>query len=117
MDCRNNYKLLNFYIDQTLDKVKTKQVEEHLKYCSVCQEEYLKLKKVVSALNSISPQPAPANFTQNLMAKISQEEIQIQPSWIDRLKKTNFFSAAFFPSGRCSSRSSTSHVFCLYFYL
>jgi len=38
-------------------------------------------------LNSLSSQPAPADFTQNLMTKISQEEIQIQTSWIDNLKK------------------------------
>jgi hypothetical protein len=38
-------------------------------------------------LNSLSFQPAPADFTQNLMTKISQEEIQIQTSWIDHIKK------------------------------
>ena len=87
MNCNKIIKLLNPYVDQVLDVESTQTVEEHLKSCSACREEYLKLKQVVSALNSISPQPAPADFTQNLMAKISQEEIQIQPSWIDRLKK------------------------------
>ena len=87
MNCQKIIKLLNPYIDQVLDAEFTQTVEEHLKSCPTCREEYLKLKQVVSALNSISPQPAPANFTQNLMAKISQEEIQIQSSWIDRLKK------------------------------
>ena len=87
MNCNKIIKLLNPYIDQALDAESTQTVEEHLKSCPTCREEYLKLKQVVSALNSISPQPAPANFTQNLMAKISQEEIQIQSSWIDRLKK------------------------------
>jgi len=87
MDCQKIKKLLNLYIDQALDAESTQTVEEHLKSCPTCREEYLKLKQVVSALNSISPQPAPADFTQNLMAKISQEEIQIQSSWIDRLKK------------------------------
>ena len=87
MNCNKIIKLLNPYIDQALDAESTQTVEEHLKSCPTCREEYLKLKQVVSALNSISPQPAPADFTQNLMAKISQEEIQIQSSWIDRLKK------------------------------
>jgi len=87
MNCNKIIKLLNLYIDQALNAESTQTVEEHLKSCPSCREEYLKLKQVVSALNSILPQPAPADFTQNLMAKISQEEIQIQSSWIDRLKK------------------------------
>ena len=87
MNCQKIKKLLNPYIDQVLDAESTQTVEEHLKSCSACHEEYLKLKQVVSTLNSISPQPAPADFTQNIMAKISQEEIQIQSSWIDHLKR------------------------------
>jgi len=87
MNCKKIKKLINLYIDKTLDADTAQQVEEHLKTCSACREEYLKLKQVVSALNSISPQPAPADFTQSIMAKISQKEIQIQTSWMDHLKK------------------------------
>jgi len=87
MNCDKIIKLLNAYIDQELDAESTQTVKEHLKSCSSCREEYLKLKQVVSILNSISPQLAPETFTQNIMAKISQEEIQIQSSWIDRIKK------------------------------
>jgi len=90
MNCKKIKKLLNPYIDKTLDTATAQQVDGHLKSCSVCREEHLKLKKIVSALNSISTQPAPAappDFTENLMAKISQKEIQIRSSWMDRLKK------------------------------
>jgi len=97
MNCPKNKKLLNFYLDQTLDRDTTKQVEEHLKSCSTCQEEYLKLKKIVSALSSISPQIAPAELTKNIMAKISQEEIQIQSSWIDQLKRRVSIPSLSFP--------------------
>jgi hypothetical protein len=97
MNCPKNKKLLNFYLDQTLDRDTTKQVEEHLKSCSTCQEEYLKLKKIVSALNSISPQIAPVELTKNIMAKISQEEIQIQSSWIDQLKRQISVPSLSFP--------------------
>jgi hypothetical protein len=97
MNCPKNKKLLNFYLDQTLDRDITKQVEEHLKSCSTCQEEYLKLKKVVSALNSISPQIAPVELTKNIMAKILQEEIQIQSSWIDQLKRRVSIPSLSFP--------------------
>jgi len=90
MNCKKTKKLLNPYIDKTLNTATAQQVDGHLKSCSVCREEHLKLKKIVSALNSISTQSAPAappNFTENLMAKISREEIQIQSTWMDRLKK------------------------------
>ena len=87
MNCKNIKKLLNPYIDQVLDAESTQQVEEHLKSCPACREEYSKLKQVVSAVNSLSLKPAPENLTENIMAKISQKEIQIQSSWMDHIKK------------------------------
>ena len=90
MNCQKIIKLLNPYIDRVLDAGTAQQVDEHLISCPACREEYLKLKQFVSAVNFLSPQPAPTNFTQNLMAKISQEEIPIQSSWMDRIKKRIF---------------------------
>ncbi len=87
MNCQKIKKLINPYIDQILDAESTQQVEEHLRSCSVCREEYLKLKQVIFSLNSLSPQATPENLTENIMAKISQKEIQIQTSWMDLLKK------------------------------
>ena len=87
MTCQKIKKLLNPYIDKRLDVATAQQVDEHLKSCPSCNKEYRSLKKVITSLNSLSTQPAPTNFTQNLMAKISREEIQIQSSWIDRFKK------------------------------
>jgi hypothetical protein len=86
MNCQKIKKLLNPYIDQILDVESTQQVNEHLKYCPACREEYSKLKQVIFSLNSLSPQPVPENLTENIMAKISQKEIQIQTSWMDLLK-------------------------------
>ena len=97
MNCPKNKKLLNLYLDQTLDRDTTKQVEEHLKSCSTCQEEYLKLKQVISTLNSISPQIAPVELTTKIMAKISQEEIQIQSSWMDKLRRRISIPSLSFP--------------------
>jgi len=87
MNCQRIIKLLNPYIDKTLDADTTKQVDKHLKSCSTCNKEYQRLKEIITSLNSLSPQPAPKTFTQNIMAKISQEEFQIQSSWMDRIKK------------------------------
>ena len=87
MNCQKIKKLLNTYIDQALDADTAQQVEEHLKSCSTCNKEYQSLKEIITFLNSLSTQPAPADFTQSIMAKISQKEMQIQTSWIDRIKR------------------------------
>jgi hypothetical protein len=87
MNCQKIKKLLNPYIDKALDADMARQVDEHLKSCPVCNKEYQRLNKIITSLNSLSYQPAPDNFTQNLMAKISREEVQIQSSWTDQLKK------------------------------
>ena len=87
MNCQKIIKLLNPYIDKTLDADMSKQVDEHLKFCPICNKEYQSLKEIIASLNSLSPQPVPENLTENIMAKISQKEIQIQTSWMDLLKK------------------------------
>ena len=87
MNCQKIKKLLNPYIDKTLDTDMTKQIDEHLKSCPTCNKEYQSLKEIVASLNSLSTQSAPEDFTRSIMAKISQKEIQIRSSWMDRLKK------------------------------
>jgi hypothetical protein len=84
MKCLEIKSLIHLYIDQALPRDTSKEVEEHLKTCSICQEEQKSWEKVFSSLNSIKPIPVPGNLTQNIMAKVSKEEIQ--PSWIDYLK-------------------------------
>jgi len=98
MNCHKIKKLINPYIDQALDQETTQQVDEHLISCPACREEYLKLKQVVSAVNSLSPQAAPENLTENIMAKISQKEIQIQSSWMDFLRERISIPSLSFPS-------------------
>jgi len=91
MNCQKIIKLLNPYVDQVLNAESTQTVEEHLKSCPTCQDEYLRLKEMVTSLNFLPQVSTPQNLTQNIMAKISQEEIQIQSSWIDHLKRQIFF--------------------------
>ena len=87
MNCQKIMKLLNPYIDQELDAESTQQVEEHLRTCPTCQDEYIRLKEMVTSLSLLPHFNTPQNFTQNIMTKISQEEIQIQSSWLDHLKR------------------------------
>ena len=97
MNCKEVKKLLNPYIDKTLDADMAQQIDEHLKSCPICNKEYQSLKEIVASLNSLSGQPVPADFTQSIMAKISQKEIQIQSSWMDHLKRQISIPSLSFP--------------------
>jgi len=98
MNCKEIKKILNPYIDQVLDAESIQQVEEHLKSCPTCQDDYLRLKEMVASLNFLPQVSAPSNLTQNIMAKILQEEIQIQSSWIENLKKQMTIPSLPFPT-------------------
>jgi len=87
MNCHKIKKLINPYIDQALETETAQQIEEHLKSCPACRQEYQRLKEIATSLNSFPQVSVPQNLTQTIMAKISQEEIQIQSSWMDQLKK------------------------------
>ena len=97
MNCQEIKKLLNPYIDKTLDTATAQQVEVHLKSCPACNKEYQSLKEIITSLNSLSPKPAPVDFTQSIMVKISQKEIQIQTSWMDHLKRQISIPSLSFP--------------------
>jgi len=97
MNCQKIKKLLNPYIDNAVGVNIAQQVEEHLKSCPACNKEYQSLKEIVTSLNSLSTQLTPADFTQNIMAKISQEEVQIQSSWMDQLKRRISIPSLSFP--------------------
>lgn len=84
MKCSEIKKLIHMHIDRVLPRDTSKELEEHLKTCSICQEEQKSWGKVFSSLNSIKPIPVPGNLTEKIMAKVSKREIQI--SWIDYFK-------------------------------
>ena len=111
MNCDKIIKLLNPYIDQALDAESTQNVEEHLKSCPTCQDEYLRLKEMVASLNFLLQVSTPQNLTQNIMAKISQEEIQIQSSWIDHLKRQISIPSLSFPPSLLSFPRKWESIF------
>jgi len=98
MNCQKIKKLLNPYIDNAVEVNIAQQVEEHLKSCPACNKEYQRLKKLVTTLNSFSPKIVPVDFTQDIMAKISRKEIQIQSSWMGHLKRRISIPSLSFPS-------------------
>jgi len=87
MNCQKTKKLLQLYIEDALTFGEKQLVEQHLEECSACRTELKSLSATVKLIKSLPEVSTPSNFTENLMAKISREEIQIQSSWIDRIKK------------------------------
>ena len=63
MNCQKIKKLLNPYIDKALDTAAVTQIEEHLKSCPTCQDEYLRLKEMIASLKFLPQVSAPQNFT------------------------------------------------------
>jgi hypothetical protein len=88
MKCSKLKKLIHLHLDRVLPLNTSIELEEHLKTCSTCQEEQKSWGKVFSSLNSIKPVHVPGNLTQNIMAKVSKEEIH--PSWADSLRRSFF---------------------------
>lgn len=97
MNCKKIKKLLQLYIDNTLTFGEKQLIEEHLKECSTCRTELKSLSAMVRLVKFLPEVSTPPNFTENLMAKISQEKIQIQSSWMDRLEKQVSISGLSFP--------------------
>ena len=87
MNCQKTKKLLQLYIEDALTFGEKQLVEQHLEECSACRTELKSLSVTVKLIKSLSEVSTPSNFTENLMAKISREEIRIQSTWMDRLKK------------------------------
>ena len=87
MNCQKTKKLLQLYIEDALTFGEKQLVEQHLEECSACRTELKSLSATVKLIKSLPEVSTPSNFTENLMAKISREEIQIQSSWLDYFKK------------------------------
>jgi len=87
MNCKKTKKLLQLYIDDALTFGEKQLVKEHLEGCSACRTELKSLSATVKLIKSLSEVSTPPDFTENLMAKISREEIRIQSNWMDLLKK------------------------------
>jgi len=98
MNCKKIKNLLQLYIDDALAFGEKQLVEEHLEECYACRAELKSLSAMVRLVKSLPEVSTPPTFTENLMAKISREEIQIQSTWMDRLKKQVTIPGLSFPS-------------------
>ena len=90
MNCNKIKNLINSYIDRALKAEAAQQIEEHLKSCSLCREEYRKMKSIVRSLNSLPQVDVPQDFTQKIMAQVNKEKIEVSFSPVFYFKKLIF---------------------------
>lgn len=61
--------LLPFYVNGSLDEVKTEEVEAHIKDCSRCQQEVQFLRKLREQVKVTTPERSPGKFGLNRLLK------------------------------------------------
>lgn len=65
------------YLDEEISAEHERELREHLQNCEDCQTYFHELKKTIALVQSTSHIQAPANFTQNVMAKLPKEKRKV----------------------------------------
>jgi hypothetical protein len=73
MTCKGINNLLSAYLDGLLPREEKMRVEEHLKSCSLCSQDFAGLKKTVDLLQNLPEVEPPPFFEQRIMAAIREE--------------------------------------------
>ena len=114
MKCKKIKKLLQLYIDNTLTFGEKQLVEQHLEKCSECRAELKSLSSAIQIIKSLPEVSTPPDFTENLMANISQikdkERERIIPAWQISLK--NLWNVSKYRYGLAAAL--TAAVFCFF---
>ncbi len=84
MNCSNIKKLLWDYIDELISQKNKKLIEQHLKICKDCAQEYKLLTKYKIKMFSLEKVKAPSDFLAKVQSRIEQ------PKTIERLIKKLF---------------------------
>jgi len=69
-NCSEIRELISLYIDNRLDEVSAKELEEHIRSCKACSEELSFVKMMVEACSSSPEEELPANFREELHNKL-----------------------------------------------
>ena len=72
MKCSTVHKLLNEYVENSLDDSVSRSLSEHIGKCRQCAAEENLLRSLTAALHSLPQRTAPLNFTDGVMESLSQ---------------------------------------------
>ncbi|WP_017754724.1 anti-sigma factor family protein [Calidifontibacillus oryziterrae] len=75
MRCSQTYvELMHKYLDDEASDIDQQKLKEHLLRCTECQLHFQELKKAIAFVQSTANIHAPANFTNNVMARLPKEK-------------------------------------------
>ncbi|GAB6273420.1 MAG: zf-HC2 domain-containing protein [Peptococcaceae bacterium] len=75
MSCRKARKNFSALLDSLLDSQANQAIREHLSFCPACFKEFSFQQKISMALQVEEKKPAPAEFTQKVMAQIAAQNL------------------------------------------
>lgn len=75
MSCRKARKNFSALLDGLLDAQANQAIREHLSFCPACFKEFSFQQKISMALRVEEKKPAPAEFTQKVMAQIAAQNL------------------------------------------
>ena len=87
MKCNKAKQLIQKYLDQHISEEEKRDLEQHIQTCSSCREELKKWEHFFSDVKLLAEKESvPTGMTQSIMNQIQSKEVNIQPSWWERLK-------------------------------
>ncbi len=95
MDCENVSLLFGKIFDGDTDESQRKALEDHLKACQACNEEYKWYKLTMQALTNLQPVAPPHDFLEQLNARINPNKKLKSKSKLNQIKSLirNFFDS------------------------
>lgn len=70
MKCQSVHKLLQDFVDGSLDRDKRKRVGRHLDDCTTCAQELRELQTLTTLLSEMPLEPAPQGFADRIVGKL-----------------------------------------------
>ncbi|MFC4765900.1 zf-HC2 domain-containing protein [Effusibacillus consociatus] len=96
MDCGDVKKAMQLFLDDELDRSKREQVEAHIAGCAECRQHFVELGYIAQKLSTAEWFKAPADFTENLIAKMEREHLAKRNWRVPVVRWTGIAAAAAF---------------------
>jgi len=79
MKCEELLKILNEYVDGTVDPVICEEFEKHMAGCNPCQVVVDNIRQTITLYQNGKPYPMPAGFRDQLRQSLREKWKQIHP--------------------------------------
>lgn len=71
MNCEEASRYINSYMDNLLDEVTQRRLEQHLAKCVICQNELDVLVKAIRIMRTLEPMEPPRDYTKMINQRVS----------------------------------------------